>query len=551
MHIIIDGNNLVYRAWKAKHVNLYTNDNTPTGIVHVVFSSLVGLMVKWSPRRTMIVWDSRSAYRQRVIDQYREQLPPELRAALPQQYKERRRKVQSATQDEFRTIVLPQLRLIEQHIADWGVDTFRISGVEGDDIIGVLTDIIRTSAPDSRILIVSTDKDLYQLLDPQTMLYDPVKKSLYTDSDFTSEFKMPPARWPELRALIGDASDSIPGVPGIGIVRAIRLLANTSIVDLVAQTQTDANAQKTRIHTAIRDHAALIRCAYELSCILTREDFTDTEHAALSEQLRQWETPQAPIRLDAVAEFCRRYELQSVYKKFLKYVSAQHSLDIHTTVVKDDPKTDAQIFNTATTLSELYDRWGDCRRCPLAQTRTQLVRWSGPAHAPIVLVGEAPGAAEDIHGVPFIGRAGQYLERELMHRHGIDRSRVHITNAVCCRPVTACGANRPPTIHELGACRPRLCAHIRLVNPRLLVLVGDKALRAVLSTTTEKISDIRGKLLSAPDFPQIPIIATYHPSYLMRLQQTHTHVLKAHKDWDMIAEFLHNTVATDTPNEST
>jgi DNA polymerase len=154
-----------------------------------------------------------------------------------------------------------------------------------------------------------------------------------------------------------------------------------------------------------------------------------------------------------------------------------------------------------------------CRRCPLAQGRTQVVLARGNSSARLLLIGEAPGAEEDRQGLPFVGRSGQLLDR-LLAEAGLDPERdLYIVNGIKCRPPE----NRRPTPAELAACRPWLERQIALVDPALILLVGATALQAVLGVKggitrlRGQWRDGEGSLLAGRAL--MPLL---HPSYLLR-----------------------------------
>ena len=169
-------------------------------------------------------------------------------------------------------------------------------------------------------------------------------------------------------------------------------------------------------------------------------------------------------------------------------------------------------MNPAGTLGEVADLVATCTACPLAGTRTQAVPGSGPAEARLVLVGEAPGAAEDHGGQPFVGRSGSLLLELLGREVGLDRSEVFITNTVKCRPP----GNRDPRAQEIAACRGHLVAQLAALAPtcELVVTVGNVATRAVLGTT-EGIMALRGVPRRVEGWP-MPVLATIHPAAALR-----------------------------------
>lgn len=151
--------------------------------------------------------------------------------------------------------------------------------------------------------------------------------------------------------------------------------------------------------------------------------------------------------------------------------------------------------------------------CPLAATATKLVFADGNPASRLMLIGEAPGAEEDRTGLPFVGPAGQLLDR-MLASIGLDRTQYYITNILPWRPP----GNRNPTDAEILTCLPFLHRHIALVRPRQLVLLGKIATSALTGTSTG-ILKMRGKatLISLPGDPvPIPALPTLHPSYLLR-----------------------------------
>jgi DNA polymerase len=155
-----------------------------------------------------------------------------------------------------------------------------------------------------------------------------------------------------------------------------------------------------------------------------------------------------------------------------------------------------------------------CRQCEhLAASRTQTVFGAGNPNAELMFVGEAPGEDEDRQGAPFVGRAGELLTR-IIGAMGLSREDVYIANVLKCRPDMPNGApgNRPPTPQEMQQCLPYLREQIAIICPRVLVALGKTAM-AGLTGADEPMGAMRGRWFS---FENIPLLATYHPSYLLR-----------------------------------
>lgn len=158
-------------------------------------------------------------------------------------------------------------------------------------------------------------------------------------------------------------------------------------------------------------------------------------------------------------------------------------------------------------LGELRETVSRCRKCVLSKTRTKTVFGTGSHRAPLILVGEAPGAEEDRQGLPFVGRAGQLLTKMLAYI-GLNREDVYIANVLKCRPPN----NRDPLPAEVACCEPYLLAQLEVVKPRLICALGRHAAQTLLKTD-RGINLLRGRF---HDYHGIKILPTYHPAYLLR-----------------------------------
>jgi len=149
----------------------------------------------------------------------------------------------------------------------------------------------------------------------------------------------------------------------------------------------------------------------------------------------------------------------------------------------------------------------NCQKCPLWKTRTKFVFGSGNENAGIMFIGEAPGRDEDLQGIPFVGRAGQLLNKLLEHVQ-LKRSDVYIANILKSRPPN----NRDPLPEEVEQCIPYLHRQIELIRPKLLVALGRVAAQNLLNSQIS-LTNMRNKIWSYRD---IPMIVTFHPAYILR-----------------------------------
>ena len=187
-----------------------------------------------------------------------------------------------------------------------------------------------------------------------------------------------------------------------------------------------------------------------------------------------------------------------------------------------------------------------CTRCRLHQSRTQVVFGQGDPRADLMFVGEAPGFHEDRQGIPFVGPSGQLLNR-LLEGIGLRRQDVYICNVVMSRPPQ----NRDPQPDEIAACRPWLDAQIRLVDPKVVVTLGNFAAKTLLETTTG-ITRLRGQTYP---FQGRLLLPTFHPAAALHAQGRRTagpSPLEAMEgDFRVLAELLaaQAPVEEDRPTE--
>lgn len=159
------------------------------------------------------------------------------------------------------------------------------------------------------------------------------------------------------------------------------------------------------------------------------------------------------------------------------------------------------------TIEEIRLDIGNCTRCPLFEGRTKIVHSAGNLQADLMFVGEAPGANEDAEGVPFVGRAGELLNK-IIASIGFRREDVFVGNVNRCRPPE----NRAPTLPEAHTCRPFLKREIAVVRPKVIVVLGNTATQNLLDTKIG-ISKLRGEF---QDYFGINVMPTFHPAYLLR-----------------------------------
>ncbi|MDY3754793.1 MAG: uracil-DNA glycosylase [Treponema sp.] len=186
-------------------------------------------------------------------------------------------------------------------------------------------------------------------------------------------------------------------------------------------------------------------------------------------------------------------------------------------------------------IARLDSQIKQCQRCKLCKGRTQAVPGTGVLNPAVLVIGEGPGADEDAQGLPFVGPAGQLLDKMLAAINLSRSTNCYIANIVKCRPPK----NRDPEPEESDACRSYLEAQIAILKPAMILAVGRIAIQNLLQTS-QGIGQLRGKILS---YNNIPLMATYHPSALLRNQDLkrpawedlkifRTHLTQLHPDYD-------------------
>jgi DNA polymerase len=178
-------------------------------------------------------------------------------------------------------------------------------------------------------------------------------------------------------------------------------------------------------------------------------------------------------------------------------------------------------------LQELRVEIGDCTRCRLCEKRTRLVFGTGNPRARIMFIGEGPGYEEDRQGLPFVGKAGQLLNR-IIQAMGMTREEVYIANIVKCRPPD----NRTPLPDEAATCSEFLREQIRIIRPQVICALGSVAVGTLLQSSAS-ISRLRGEFRTLEDGTLV--MPTFHPAYLLRNPEKKKEVWE---DMKIVLDFL-------------
>lgn len=185
-------------------------------------------------------------------------------------------------------------------------------------------------------------------------------------------------------------------------------------------------------------------------------------------------------------------------------------------IYKNEFKNNAVDFCSTDVIKDGHDDWQQleksiqsCRRCVLCKSRTNVVIERGNREAKWLFIGEAPGSEEDKEGKPFVGKAGQLLDKMIVAMNLNPDKDVYICNVVKCRPPN----NRNPDINEINNCKNYLYNQINMVSPTIIVTLGRFATDALLDSGLSSINTLR---LKKNVYKTIPVIVTYHPAYLLR-----------------------------------
>ena len=201
--------------------------------------------------------------------------------------------------------------------------------------------------------------------------------------------------------------------------------------------------------------------------------------------------------------------MSNIRNQLLQNLDALKAAGITHVPVAKAPDTTA-IDNARIELQTLREIVASCDKCPeLYSTRTQTVFGEGPMPAELCLVGEAPGAEEDRIGEPFVGAAGQLLDK-ILAAMGMTREEIYICNTLKCRPPN----NKKPLVKQLNNCRSYFEKQLALIQPKVICCLGATAAQAVLQSK-QTLTDLRGQW---QELNGIPVMSTWHPAHILRLE---------------------------------
>ena len=206
-------------------------------------------------------------------------------------------------------------------------------------------------------------------------------------------------------------------------------------------------------------------------------------------------------------EYEKMLEAYALTKRFIKQ---QIDLGFDQVFLSEKPETSSVSISSSEELEDFRQSIKNCQKCHLHKYRTNLVFGMGSAQANLMFVGEAPGREEDLQGKPFVGRAGQLLDK-ILKAIDFQREEVYIGNVLKCRPPE----NRDPLPDEVDKCEPYLLKQIEIIKPRIICALGRISAQVLLKTKLP-LNQLRGKF---HDYHGIKLLVTYHPAALLRYPQ--------------------------------
>jgi DNA polymerase len=302
----------------------------------------------------------------------------------------------------------------------------------------------------------------------------------------------------ELTALIEDARAHLSYARELGV--AGLELSQSEAVETPATAPTE---RVERPSSSIPRHAALERNAVRATQV---DDAASQRFSQSTAQNFKPDAAAQDLKPNAAPAAFEKTEMATRSKE-KKYPDANPPPPMETLFGEITPQDQESLPQANETLEDIWQDIGVCMRCPLCQSRNRIVNSEGNRQARLMFIGEAPGADEDASGRPFVGRAGQLLNK-IIEAIGLKREDVMIGNVNRCRPPQ----NRTPTIQEAATCKPFLLREVAIIRPEVIVVLGNTAMKNLLDTK-EGITKLRGKF---QDYRGIKVMPTFHPAYLLR-----------------------------------
>lgn len=474
--LLVDGNPLIWRAAYAGY-GVRGNSSIASGVLGYFYE----MIHKFQPRDLVVCWD-------KGLSRWRSEICESYKATRMQKKRE---------SDLDLEMVQEQSGYVRRYLEALGVRQVLISGVEADDVLSWLSEYylkLVGGLAEGKVVISTGDHDLWQLVRDKIVVWDQQKEALIDEAAVQQALGVPPGLVADLKSLMGDASDNLPGVKGIGQKTAAKLLeAHGNLGALLDHDPEMLKELGKRVATArILDADDLLGEMYRLVKLPTMPEavhcLTPVEFGNLDYQLTQ------PLQRD---EFRLRVMAERIGKSC---ATSEPMVPLATTDLSGMVRDMEAYKNQETTWTDLREvDWAvmGCNRCPLrADTGQQGPTLpAGHSGADIMLLGRNPGQQELENGVPFwsAAPAGGRLDK-FLEVVGLTRAECWITNACKCYSE----ANRTPTWSEVMACSQYLRAEIDLVKPKLIICFGNEAM-SLVTPYKSRVTKHCGEILDRPE----------------------------------------------------
>jgi uracil-DNA glycosylase family 4 len=410
--------------------------------------------------------------------------------------------------------VFRQTDIAKKFIGSLGVRQTQVRGVEADDLISWFSSYL-TEELQYQTIICTTDKDLWQLAGPQVSIYDVIKKELVDGTSAGPAFGVEPRQIPAFKSLVGDSSDSIQGVKGVGPKTARTLLAEYG--DLSGLLDNQSELMKSKRTAAIFDNLEQMHLAWRLITLSGHREMrwclNAVESTELTRELMQ-EVKRDPLGAQVAAERLG----------FMPPEQPDASVLGETVVGGMLGYVQPEAGERAATLASVDAQIWACTRCALRGCCSTYgpTLPQGYDDVEIMVIGRNPGYEDLLEGRPFVGPTGDRLDM-FFEEVGLTRREVWLTNACKCYSE----GNRPPSYGELMACSWYLKAEIELLKPKLILAFGNEA----MSLVTPHGSNVMGHCGTIFENPyglllkmEIParVAVCVHPSAALRSAKSET-----------------------------
>lgn len=479
--LLVDGNPLQWRAANSKDESFVAE-----GIVKYFFD----IVEKTDVNEALVVWDSgKSFWRSKAFPEYKAQ---------------RMDRMQKFDMQEIQNQKITAKSILES----FGVRNISVYGIEADDLISWLSEYFSTVVGYDQVVIATSDHDLWQLVNNVVLVYDSMRGHWITEGLVEKGLGVPPLLIPDWKAIVGDVSDNIKGVNGLGEKTATKLVKELGGIASLLNPRNRAELKKSKSSSKILEQSSDLEFCYQLVKLPVLQEaryfFNDRRFNDVLKSLID------PVKIDPIKA---NLELRCLTQNSTinsRFISQSEKLNEFIEYVRPVEK---ELFNE---LSDVDLAVSMCSSCPLrfccGENGPTLSE--GRQSASVMVVGRNPTEEEMLEGKPFMGKCGEFVD-QFLEDVGLSRSRCWLTNACKCYSTN----NRPITQGEVLACSGFLRAEIDLVKPKFIIALGNEAM-SLVSPYGSGIFRRVGEILEKPT-GLIGEVAAYvaimpHPSTILR-----------------------------------